>query len=335
MSVAKPTLEYVRGLKIDASLSHTTTAFKRIMRYHRPYVHILAVVVVLSYLRAYAFILEPIYTSDIIDKVIVGGDYGQLLGLLLKIIYAGLSLGALSYAMTYVQGYAAQVIERDLRRDYYSSLQHKSFRFYDSALVGDLVSRATMDLRALENFLKGWLGSLTSTIFSVLLVFAVMYSINPTMSLIALLPMALVFYFAARLRVLAMPLNRRMNLILGRLGAYVQQNILGMKVVRIFERENEMEDGFKQVEQIYVDTAISMGKIQSRYNPSAQAILTLGITFIYLYGGNLIASPSSLLTIGQLTLFSRYMMRLAQPLRDLSTIVGWLVNASVVLGMGK
>ncbi len=331
MSVAKPTLEYVESIKIRTSLSRSTSAFKRIIRYHRPYTHFLATVVVLALFRAYVFTLEPVYTSEIIDKVIIGGDYDQLSGLVSRIVLVVLLSSGLSYGATYIQGYTAQVIERDLRRDYYSSLQRKSFRFYDSTLVGDLVSRATMDLRALEQFLKGWLGSLTGTAFTVVLVFAVMYSINPTMSLMALLPMLLVFVLAARLRILTMPLTRKMNLILGRLGAYVQQNILGMKVVRIFRRENEMENGFKQVEQVYVDTAISAAKIQSRYNPSAQAILTLAITFIYLYGGNLIASPSSILTIGQLTLFSRYMMRLAQPLRELSQVVGWWVNASVGL----
>jgi ABC-type multidrug transport system fused ATPase/permease subunit len=331
MSVAKPILEYVSTIRIQASLSRSTTAFRQIIRYHRPYLRFFVLIGALSLLRAYMFILEPLYTTQIIDQVIVEGNYDQLQGLVLKIVLVTVALGILSYTTTYVQGYTAQVIERDLRSDYYDSLQYKSFRFYDTALVGDLVSRATNDLRALEQFLKGWVGTLTSTVFTVVLAFAVMYSINPTMSLIALAPMILVFYLATRLRILVMPLVRKMNLILGRLGAYVQQNIIGMKVVRIFGRETEMEDGFKQVEAVYVKTAINAGRIGSRYTPSAQAILTLGITFIYVYGGNLIAAPSSILTIGQLTLFSRYMMRTAQPLRELSMLVGWWVNASVGL----
>jgi len=127
-----------------------------------------------------------------------------------------------------------------------------------------------------------------------------------------------------------MPLFRKMMLILGRLGAYIQQNIIGMKVVRIFRREGEMGDGFKQVEEIFVDTAIAAGKIQSKYMPLPQAILTLGMAFVYLYGGNLIVS-SSILTIGELTLFTRYMMRLSFPLRDLSMLSGTWINASAGL----
>jgi ATP-binding cassette subfamily B protein len=128
-----------------------------------------------------------------------------------------------------------------------------------------------------------------------------------------------------------MPLFRKMMLILGRLGAYIQQNIIGMKIVRIFQREDEMDQGFKQIEDVFVDTAITAGKIQSKYMPSGPAILTLGIAMVYLYGGNLIAMPLAVLTIGQLTLFSRYMMRLSFPLRDLSMLSGTWINAAAGL----
>jgi ATP-binding cassette subfamily B protein len=158
-----------------------------------------------------------------------------------------------------------------------------------------------------------------------------MYSINPTMSLIAIAPMPLIFYFTAQLWIKTMPLFRKMMLILGKLGAYIQQNIIGMKIVRIFQREDEMDLGFRQVEKEFVDTAITAGRIQSKYMPSGPAILTLGITFVYLYGGNLVAAPLAILTIGDLTLFARYMMRLSFPLRDLSMLSGTWINASAGL----
>jgi ABC-type multidrug transport system fused ATPase/permease subunit len=220
------------------------------------------------------------------------------------------------------------LIERDVRTDYYSSLEHMPFGFYDSAMVGDLVSRATMDLRQLEQFLRTWTGVTSNTIFTAIMLFSVMYSVNPTMTLLAFLPMLIAFFLNTKLFTQTMPLFRKMQLVIGRLGAYIQQNIIGMKVVRIFKREGEMEQGFKQVEAIYVDTAISAGKIQSKYMPSGPAILTLGITMIYLYGGNLMMSPSSLLTIGDILLFSRYMMRMTFPLRDLSMLIGTWINSS-------
>jgi ABC-type multidrug transport system fused ATPase/permease subunit len=331
MSVAKPIIEYVKTIKIQAGLSRSVGAFKRLLRYHKPYNYFIFTIVALSILRAYLFTLEPLYTAQIIDNVIVGGKYELLSGLILNISLAVVGFGIVSFVITYVHGYAAQFMIRDIRSEYYASLQDKSFKFYDSTAVGDLVSRATMDLQVVEMFLRTWVGVVANAVFSVILVFAVMYSVSPVMSFIAIIPMPFIVYFTAQLWIKTMPLFRKMMLILGRLGAYVQQNILGMKVVRIFQKEDELQDGFEQVEDIFVNTAITAGKIQSIYMPSAPTILTLGITMVYVYGGNLIASPGAILTIGGLTLFTRYMMRLSFPLRDLSMLSGVWINASAGL----
>jgi len=331
VSVSKPILDYVKTIRTDTGLSRSVKMFRKLLHYHKPYAYVFAFVVVLSALRSYLFTLEPIYTSQIIDSVILGGRYELLSDLILKLILAVLAFGFVNFLVIFLSGYVAKLMTKDMRSDYYSSVQKKSFRFFDSVAIGDLVSRATMDLQVVENFLGSWVGTLANAVFTVAIVFATMYSISPAMSLISVVPMIMIFCFTTQLWVRTMPLFRKMMLILGRLGAYVQQNILGMKVVRIFQRENEMEDGFKQVEQVFVDTAITAGKIQSKYMPSAQAILTLAITAIYLYGGNLIVSPGSMLTIGELTLFSRYMMRLSFPLRDLSMLSGSWINASAGL----
>lgn len=331
MSVAKPILEYIKTIKTQAGLLGSKGAFRRLLRYHKRYLHFIALVLGLTILGAYLFTLEPLYTAQIIDLVITQGKTEFLFSLVSNIIFAVLGFAVVNFVITYVQGYLAQMIVRDLRSDYYSSLQRKSFGFYDASAVGDLVSRATMDIQAVEAFVKTWLGTFTNAVFLIIIAFIIMYSINPIMSLMAIAPMPLIFYFTVQLWIKTMPLFRKMMLILGRLGAYIQQNIIGMKIVRIFQREDEMDLGFRQVENEFVDTAITAGRIQSKYMPSGPAILTLGIAIVYLYGGNLIAAPLAILTIGDLTLFARYMMRLSFPLRDLSMLSGTWINASAGL----
>jgi ABC-type multidrug transport system fused ATPase/permease subunit len=331
MSVAKLTLEYVKTIKTTADFQRTITAFKRLLRYHKPYAAFFVVIVGLAALKSYLFALEPLFTAEIIDQVITQGNYNLLEPLVIDLVLAVGGYALLNYVVTYSQAYVAQLIERHIRSGYYTSLQGKPFKFYDSSQVGDLVSRATLDLQQLEQFLNSWTGTVATSIFSAVIMLAIMFPINATMTLVAVVPVAISFYLNSKLFVSTMPLFRKMQLILGRLGSYIQQNILGMKVVRIFRREHELEDGFKQVENIYVDTAIHAGRIQSKYLPSAPTILTLGITIIYLYGGNLIASPNSTLTLGGLFMFATYMLRLAQPLRDMSLLIGMWINASAGL----
>jgi len=331
MSVAKPILDYIKTIKTEAGVLGSRSMFRRLFAYHKRHMRLVVASLALTIVGAYLFTLEPLYTAEIIDQVITQGNSQVLQGLVTIIVLAVVGFGIISLANTYLQGYLAQMISKDVRSDYYSSLQRKSFRFYDSSAVGDLVSRATMDMQAVEAFVKTWIGTLTNAIFVVVIAFIIMYTINPVMSLLAIAPMPIIFYFTARLWIKTMPLFRKMMLILGKLGAYIQQNIIGMKIVRIFQKEGELENGFKDVEKEFVDTAITAGKIQSIYMPSGPAILTLGITGIYLYAGNLIAAPTALLTIGDLTLFARYMMRLSFPLRDLSMLSGTWINASAGL----
>jgi len=331
MSVAKPTLEYVRKIRTSADIQRTVRTFKRLMKYYKRYWAFIIVLLVIVAVKSYLFALEPLYTAQIIDQVITKGNYDVLAPLVLSIVLATGGYALLNYAATYSQAYVTQLIERQIRTGYYQSLQAKPFKFYDSTQVGDLVSRATMDLQQVEMFLNTWIGTFATAIFTVVVMLSIMFTINPIMTLVSFVPMVISFYLNSKLFTSVMPLFRKMQLILGRLGSYIQQNIIGMKVVRIFRREGELEDGFKQVESIYVDTAISAGKIQSKYMPSAPTILTLGIVFVYLYGGNLVAPPASILTIGDLTLFARYMLRLAQPLRDTSMLIGQWINAAAGL----
>jgi ATP-binding cassette subfamily B protein len=331
MSVAKPILDYIKTIKTQAQVLGSTGTFRRLLRYHRRHLHFIVLTVGMAILASYLFALEPLYTAQIIDLVIDQGKSDLLLGLVTNIILAVTGFAILTLILTYVQGYLAQMVIRDLRSDYYSSLQRKSFSFYDNSAVGDLVSRATMDMQTVEAFVKTWLSTFTNAVGLITFASVIMYSINPVMSLIALAPMPLIFYLTAQLWIKTMPLFRKMMLILGRLGAYIQQNIIGMKVVRIFRREDELEQGFKEVEKEFVNTAIDAGKIQSKYMPAGPALVTLGIVVVYLYGGNLVAAPLAILTIGDLTLFARYLMRLSFPLRDLSMLSGTWINASAGL----
>ena len=340
MSVAKPILQYIRTIKTQAQVLRSTGMFRRLLTYHKRYLFLIILAMGLSGFASYLFTLEPLFTAQIIDIVdsVVKGEtiFSQDLvtnveGLITSIVLAVIGFGIVNFVITNVQGYFAQMVVRDLRSDYYSKLQRKSFKFFDVSAVGDLVSRATMDMQAVEAFVKTWLGTVTSTIFTLVIAFIIMYTINPIMTIVALIPMPLVFYFQAQLWIKTMPMFRKMMLILGKLGAYVQQNIIGMKVVRIFRREDELDQGFKQVEQEFVDTAIAAGRIQSLYMPSASAIVTLGIVAVYLYGGNLIVAPAAILSIGSLTLFARYLMRLSFPLRDLSMLSGNWINAAAGL----
>jgi ABC-type multidrug transport system fused ATPase/permease subunit len=330
MSISKPLLDYAKSLKPQKGYAQSFSAFRRLLRYHRRYYWFIAAIVILAVIRSILFSLEPLYTTRIIVNVIgPPTDTSLLVGYLLVIFLAGIGYAISNFVLIYVHGVMSQYIVRDIRTDYYCSLQGKSFSFYDSKGVGDLTSRATVDLQLVDAFLRTWFGTVLNAVFTTIIIVVIIYPISPIMTLISMATMPLIFYFTARLWVDTMPLFRNMLLILGRLSSYIQQNIIGMKTVRIFRREKDVVDGFKDVEDVFVNTAIKAGKIQSIYMPLGPAILTLGIAFVYVYAGyTLSATPAlAIVQVGNMILFARYMMRLTFPIRDASQTLGTWIAA--------
>lgn len=332
MAVAKPILEYIDSIEENPkALSTQIKAFRRILRYHKPYTHILAFITALALLRSYLFLLEPLYTSQILDFVIgsnppTTSNLIPLPSLLLNILFAVIGFWIVNWFILYLNGIVAEMVLGDIRSDYYRSLQTKSFAFFDTNSVGDLTSRPTQDLQFVDNFLRIWLSVPTNLAFTMIFIFWVCFTLNTTMGLLALIPVPFIFYTQTKNFLLTMPLFRKMQLILGKIGTYVQQNILGMKNVRIFQKEDEMEKGDRAIIQRFTDTAIRAGKIQAIYMPSATAILTLGITLVYVYGTNMILTLG--LSLGLILLYARYILRVSFPLRDFSMWVGALSNAT-------
>jgi len=327
MSVAKPMLDYINTIgEKPKDLASQLKVFRRILKYHKPYIHYIVFITALAALRSFLFLLEPMYTSQIIDNVITPGNLVPLFGLLRNILFAVAGFAIVDFIIRYLNGIMAQNVIGDMRNEYYKSIQEKSFTFLDTSTVGDLTSRATLDMQFVDTFMRTWLSVVTNTIFTIGFIFWAMFSLRPIMCLIAMIPMPFIFYFQAKSFQMTMPLFRKMQLILGKVGAYVQQNILGMKNIRIFQMEEKMDEGNVEIGDKFLNLAIRAGKIQSMYMPSAPNILTLGIALVYVYGTNLILAAA--LTLGGILLYARYMMRLNGPLIDFAMFTGSMINAT-------
>ncbi len=327
MSVAQQFLEYFKTIEEKPKdFFLTIKSFKKILRYHKPYIPLVVFIIILAALRSYLFLLEPMYTSQVIDQVITPRDLEPLARLLRNILLASGGWSIVNFIVLYLNGVLAQDVIGDMRHAFYRSVQQKSFLFFDANSVGDLTSIATTDMQYVDNFLRTWLSVLFNTIFTIIFIFAMLFSENVTLSLIAMIPMPFIFFFQAKAFQLTMPLFRKMQLIMGKVGAYVQQNIIGMKNIRIFQREEEMDKGNQKISRVFTNLAISAGRYQAIYMPTAPNILTLGIALVYVYGTNLVLNGS--LTLGGILLFARYMTRTSFPLRDFAMFTGSMVNAT-------
>ena len=243
----------------------------------------------------------------------------------LSIFAAAAFRSVAQYGRQYLGQWLGQRVAYDLRNSIYNRLQRLSFAYHDSHQTGQLMSRATQDVEAVQMFVQ--MGVLQAAYFLMVMLGAsiLMFVSNWRLGLITL-PFLLVVavssgYFSAALR----RIFTRVQNGLARLTTVLQENLSGARVVKSFGREDVEEAKFdKEAEALFQDSYAST-KLQSFSVPALAGIWMLGMAVTIWFGGREIAAGR--LTRGDLAAFALYLTLLQQPVRGLGMVVNQMARA--------
>jgi ATP-binding cassette subfamily B protein len=197
---------------------------------------------------------------------------------------------------------------RHIRRELFISIEGKPFSFFDKNQTGQLLSRSTQDVEAVSQLLGTWIDNVYGLFFMYIFVYAVLFSINVWLAIISLLPMAIMVYSSRSFARQARPLYLKRQQLFAKISAYLQQNIVGMKVVRTFLREKETSEKFKQVQYEFRDTDIKGARLRATITPLNIVVFRIGQMMCFVFGGYLIIN--GIITLGTLILFYQYLLKL-------------------------
>jgi len=240
------------------------------------------------------------------------------------IVIAGVT-GLLTYIQRYLSAYVNQGASYSLRNDLYNSLLEQSFSFYDKQRTGQLMSRATSDIGQLNRFYSMSFSSIISTLLTAILVLYNVFSINTSLTILYLvlvpLTMYTAFIFAKKIR----PLWAKRRQQFGDITSVLQENLMGLRVVRGFAMESYEESKLSDVCETYFDIGVTTGRIRGFYGPMGTFITSIGTILIFWYGG--IQVMNGLMTIGSLVAFYFFVQRLQRPIRMLSFMTSSIQRA--------
>ncbi|HTY82449.1 MAG TPA: ABC transporter ATP-binding protein, partial [Dehalococcoidales bacterium] len=230
----------------------------------------------------------------------------------------GLVRGILNYLQTYLAEALSQRVAYDLRNMLYERLQKLSYAFHDRSQTGQLMSRTTSDVEGVRTFV-GF--ALLRGVYLLVLLIAIavlLCLLNWKLALISLAVIPFVsvqtVFISQRLRGIYAKIQQG----LGVMGTYIQESLVGAKVVKAFTREDfEMERYSRQAEENYRNE-LKTTKLVAINSPIMSLALLLSMAGILWYGGHLVISGT--LTQGQMAEFLLYVVMLAMPIRTL----GWL-----------
>jgi len=229
------------------------------------------------------------------------------------------------YGRQYLGQWLGQKVAYDLRNNIYNRLQRLSFAYHDSHQTGQLMSRATQDVEAIQQFIQ--MGTLQAAYFLLVMLGAaiLMFIADWRLGLVTL-PFLLIVavssgYFSSIMR----QIWTRVQNGLARLTTVLQENLSGARVVKSFGREDVEEAKFeKEAVALFRDSYAST-KLQSFSAPALAGIWMIGMAATIWVGGHEIAAGR--LTSGGLASFALYLTLLQQPVRGLGMVVNQMARA--------
>lgn len=305
------------------------------MRYMMQYWQILVCVIAVMGVTNYIQLIEPQITADIINdiqdwitdpisnpsQIIMDKLPTSVLIIIVSIVISAL----LEYVRRYAIQYIGQKAVFNLRNDLYKSLQEKSFSFYDEAQTGQLMSRVTHDVRSMQRVMSMWFASFANISISYILVLGLLLSINYRLTLLSLIPAPFVLFVSYRYNRVARPLHRERRRKLGDIESFLQQNITGIRVVRTFTQEGRETEKYSEKNQEYMGLNLKTIRYRALYPNLNDVFYSLATVALYWYGGSFLMGNT--ISLGDLLLFTRMMMRLMQPLRFISMLTSMYTSA--------
>jgi len=267
------------------------------------------------------------YTIDGLQTVI---NKETLLLYALLIVFISIIGGFFRYLMTRrIVGVAFQV-EYELRNDLFSHLQKLSLSYFHKIKTGDIMARATNDLKAVRMLLGPGIRNLLNTIIMGTAAIALMLTIDYKLTLYSLIPLPVltitVTIFSSRIFHRFKKVQEQFS----SMSAGVQENLSGIRVVKAHAQEENEKRKFKHLNQEYMNKNMSLVKIWGPFFPFIMLIFGIGMVIVLWLGGRLVITER--ISLGQLVQFNGYLMMLTFPMMALGFVINLVQRGSASMG---
>jgi len=252
-----------------------------------------------------------------IDRAIV--DRAEPLGRYVWWIVAlALLQGYVNYLARLYLLRTAYEMEYDLRNIVYEHLARMPFGFYDRVQSGELMSRSSSDIRAVQMYLSFGPSILVQCTIAVV-AFVLMLSINVPLAIVAMATMPLIGVLGVSMRKAIFPVSWMIQARLAQLATVVDENIQGIRIVKSFAAEGRqlrtLAEAADRIRWAYLQDA----RIRSRWSPLLDNLPRLGLALVLLIGGLMVIHGET--TVGTIVAFNSYVLMLQPPFRMLGMMI--------------
>lgn len=298
------------------------TSLRQVLAYLRPHKFPFAITIVLAIGQDLTLLLLPVLASVAIDEMTKLNFQGMVYTFLL-LLASLVGQAVLTWRKMWMNQRIGNEIIRTMRNDLMLKMQEQSYSWLDQHPTGDLISRTTSDVNLLKTFMAQQIQFFTREILMVFLVFGVMFGFNPIMGSIQLPFLGGLFVVMFLYRRKMSPLFLSSRETFGELTTTLQENIIGIRVVRSFGRKREEIRKFDANNDKYYSQSLKLVKYQSLFDPTIRGINQIAMVFVIFIGGILALNPEVTgFTFGKLFGFVLLMQFAIEPVRFITQFLG-------------
>jgi len=237
-------------------------------------------------------------------------------------------LGAVSsYTEKYLTSSVGQWVVHDLRRTLYSHIQRLSLSYHDEKSTGDLISRVTSDIDAIQSLVSSaLLGTLINSL-TLLGMLGVMLYLSWQFTLVALCVAPVLFVVAYSFTRRIKKASRAVRKKEGQIVSVIAEVLSSMRVVKAFAREDYEQRRLEQESLESVEVSLQARSIKAKLAPIVEVIVACGTALAVWYGSRLVLAGT--LTPGSLLVFLLYLGKMYKPMRELSKMTDTFSKAAV------
>lgn len=300
----------MEGNKLDWQI------LKRVVRLANPYQVLFYLCLFLAIILAPLNVLRPYLINIMVDDYILKYDLEGLARMSMVFLGVVILTVIARYYFTYQVNVLGQSIIRDLRVRVFKHITSLKLTYFDKTPVGTSTTRTINDIETINSIFTQGVITIIADILSMVVIIAVMFITSWKLTLICLLTMPLMviatYIFKEKVKVSYQKVRNQISA----MNAFLNERITGMRIVQIFNKEEQEQDKFDEINVKYKKANLDSILYYAIFYPVVEIISALSLALMIWWGAG--AYIQDQVSFGALVAFQVYISMLFRPLRMLA-----------------
>lgn len=251
-------------------------------------------------------------------KLVEGVNLNEVIYYCILMAFFYLFSSIFSFILSRLMIYISKRIVFKMREDAFNTLMKLPVSYYDTNLLGDIISKMSYDIDTINTSLSSDIISICTSIITVSGSFMMMLTISPILVLIFVFTIPVSLLFSRFMLKRTKDLFRARSRSLGELNGFVEEMITGTKTIKAYSKEDKILEVFDEYNNSAVDKAYKAEYYGFITGPGVNFINNFSLSMVCVFGA--ILNINKGITLGNLASFVSYSRKFSGPINEVANI---------------